>query len=78
MRKLNEEVIRMQDNYSKLRGRIKEKYGTQTAFSQAMGMNYTTLSYKLNDKSEWNGPEIAKACELLDIPPQEIPIFFNF
>ena len=68
----------MCNSYAKLRGRIREKFGTQTAFSKAMGMNYSTLSWKLNDKSEWTGSEIANACKLLDISPQEIPIFFNF
>lgn len=63
-------------SYSKLRGRIREKYGTQEAFAKAMNMNYTTLSNKLNGKTEWTREEIERACTLLEIPVQEIPAYF--
>ena len=35
-------------DYSKLLGRITEKYGTQAQFSGAMGMSERSLSLKLN------------------------------
>lgn len=63
-------------SYSKLRGRIKEKFGTQEAFAKAMNMNYTTLSNKLNGKTEWTREEIERACTLLEIPVLEIPAYF--
>jgi transcriptional regulator with XRE-family HTH domain len=54
--------------YKKLRGKIREKFCVHEAFSEAMGMSPTTLSSKLNGKTEWTRQEIVKACELLDIP----------
>lgn len=54
-------------SYAKLRGKIREIFGTQEAFAVAMGMNAATLSGKLNGKSEWTRAEIRKACALLRI-----------
>ncbi len=66
-------------DFSKLRGRIKEIYGTQTAFSTAMLMNEATLSNKLNNNVEFSSKEIIKACLLLCIEFEEIKsYFFNF
>lgn len=63
-------------NESKLRGRIREKFGTQEAFADAMKMSHTTLSAKLNGKSEWKRQEIEDACRLLGISAEEIPLYF--
>ena len=64
--------------YGKLRGRIREKYGTQEAFAAAMGMATTTLSAKLNGKTDWARSEIELACRLLIISADEIPAYFEF
>ena len=37
-------------NYSKLRGRIIEKYGSQSDFAKAFGCSDRTLSLKMNGK----------------------------
>ena len=66
----------MNFDFSKLRGKIREKYGTETKFAEAMDVSTTTLSLKLNNKVVWTVPEIVKACELLDIPFEFIPIYF--
>lgn len=63
-------------DYSKLRGRIRTYFTTQAAFAQALGISVCTLSQKLNGLSEWTAKEIRKACELLEIPPEEIPAYF--
>lgn len=63
-------------SYSKLRGAIREKYGTQAAFAEAMVMSENTLSCKLNGKTEWVRPEIEKACRLLDVPLEEAHAYF--
>lgn len=62
--------------YSKLRGRIIEKFGSQKDFAMAMGMNVSTLSLKLNGKSEWTREEIEKACHLLDILLEDVHFYF--
>ncbi|MBO5123432.1 MAG: DUF739 family protein [Oscillospiraceae bacterium] len=63
-------------NYAKLRGLIREKFKTQKAFAAAMGMNGSTLSAKLNNRTQWTRPEIEKACQLLDIPLEDAHIYF--
>ena len=39
-------------DYSKLRGRIKEKYDTQDAFADAIGIGRVSLSKRLNNQLE--------------------------
>ena len=63
-------------DYSKLKGRIREIFDTQSAFADAMGISAITLSAKLNNKVQWKSSEIDKACELLKIAKEEIPIYF--
>lgn len=62
--------------FAKLKGRIKEKFGTQQAFAEAMEISTVTISMKLNGKIEWKSDEIAKASELLEIPLEEVGIYF--
>lgn len=54
-------------DYSKLRGKIKEKFCTQRAFAKAIGMNNVSLSKKLCGKTVWTSDEIYIACKALDI-----------
>lgn len=69
----------MRFNYAKLKGRIKEKYGTQEDFAKAMGLTPTTFSFKINGKAKWKQDEIIKAVELLEISQDEIvEYFFNY
>lgn len=68
----------MSFDYSKLSGRIVEKYGTQYNFSIALGLSERSLSLKLNNRVPWKSTELQKAIELLDIPREEIgEYFFN-
>ena len=55
-------------DYSKLYGKIKEVFGTQEAFAEAMEMSRTAINARLTQSVEWKSPEIAKACEVLRIP----------
>ena len=63
-------------NLNKLKGRIIEKFGTQRNFAKAMGMSERTLSLKLDNQVDWKQSEIGKACELLEIPKEEIADYF--
>lgn len=63
-------------DYSKLLGRIVEKFGTQAKFAEAMGISERSLSLKLNGKVGWKQPEIAKACSLLELEDFDIPVYF--
>lgn len=63
-------------SYGKLRGRILEVFGTNEAFANALGIDPSSLSAKLNNKSPWKREEIEKACELLEIPIEEVHLYF--
>jgi transcriptional regulator with XRE-family HTH domain len=63
-------------DHSKLRGLIREKFSTQEAFAQAIGRSACAVSQKLNGKAEWSAVEIRRTCEVLEIPPEQIPLYF--
>lgn len=63
-------------SYAKLRGRIREVFGTDEAFSKAMGLNKATISKKLNNKTDWSREEIEKACNLLNVAVSDMHTFF--
>ena len=66
----------MRYDYSKLMGRIIEKYSTQSNFATAMELSEHSISLKLNCKVGWKQKEISKACDLLKISTKEIPNYF--
>lgn len=63
-------------SYAKLRGKIREFFGTNKAFAEAMGMDCSSLSFKLNNKAPWKREEIERACILLHIPIEEVHLYF--
>lgn len=63
-------------DYSKLRGRIKEKAGSETKFAPTVDMTPASLSSKLNQKTDFTSIEIQKMCKELDIPILEISDYF--
>lgn len=62
--------------YRRLMGAIKEKYGTQDAFAEAIGMGRSSLNLRLNGKIEWSKEEMAKAMDALGLPIVLIPFYF--
>ena len=66
----------MSFDYSKLRGKIKEKCKTQEAFAAQLCISPTSLSEKLNNKSDFSHGEIVLACEKLDIPISAVSDYF--
>ena len=63
-------------DFSKLRGRIKEQFGSEKAFAEKIGMAQGRLSARLNNKIHFDGEEIALAAQLLNIPDEEIGTYF--
>ena len=63
-------------DYSKLRGRIIEKYGCVSKFCDAINISETTIYLKLQNKKEFTQSQIYDACNLLDIPLEEIHVYF--
>ncbi len=69
-------ILDLNKDYSKLKGKIKEVFGTQSAFAKAMGLSGVSLSSKLNNITHFTQVEINRACELLSIPVEFIPVYF--
>lgn len=65
-----------QFNYNKLRGRIVEKLGSQTALATQMGISAITLTQKLKNRVAFKNDEILHMARILDIPPNDIPVYF--
>lgn len=63
-------------DYSKLRGRIVEKYGTQGKFAEANDMSDRSISLKLNNGIGLSQEEIIDWCKKLDICISDIPAYF--
>lgn len=63
-------------DYSNLKGEIRKKYSRQADFAIAIGISPASLSAKLNGKSEWQSGEIARTCDVLNIPYAEAPEYF--
>lgn len=66
----------MSFNYSKLRGKIKEIFGNENKFANAIGISGKSLSLKLNSEREWKQSQILKSCEVLGIAVANIPLYF--
>lgn len=66
----------MSFSYDKLKGKIKEVYGTQEAFADALGIARTSLYSKLNDITEFTQKEMVKSLELLHVNKAEINDYF--
>ena len=63
-------------NTEKLQARITEKFGTQKAFADALGMDKSTLCRLISEGRDWKGSMMMKAVELLKIPAREIDSYF--
>lgn len=67
----------MKYNYNKLRGKIKEHFGTQEKFANALGISDTSLTKKLNNIVFFNQNEMKNAKELLNLENID-EYFFTF
>ena len=63
-------------DYSKLSGRIKEKFGSQKAFAKALCVSETTLSNKITGIYYFTQPEIERSRKLLDLEPGTVSDYF--
>ena len=63
-------------SYAKLRGRIREVFGTIEAFAKAMDKDVSTISLKLNNKVAWKREDIEQACIVLEIPVEQVHLYF--
>ena len=63
-------------DYSKLIGRIVEKYQNRKNFAAALGISEHSLSEKLNNNQPFKQREITKAIELLGASGDDICGYF--
>lgn len=66
----------MEYDYSKLRGRIIEKYGSLGKFTEKVGISKTAMSKKMNGSTQFSQSDVELWCRLLEIDRAEIPDFF--
>lgn len=62
--------------YSKLRGKIVEVYGSQYKFAEALKISENSLSKKLNGKTQFRQDDIQTWCNLLGISVDEAGLYF--
>lgn len=63
-------------DYSKLKGKIVEAFGTQQDFAKAMEWSERTLSLKINGRRSWKQSDIMKAIRLLNLSESDIQDYF--
>lgn len=63
-------------DYSKLKGKIKEKLGTQREYAKALGYSEKTISKKLSNQTPFTQKDIEKSIKVLDLESAD-PYFFK-
>lgn len=63
--------MRYDFDFSKLKGRMKEKSMTQEDLAKQVGISTTTLGYKLSGKVDFKLKEALVISKVLDISPAE-------
>ena len=69
-------MARPKFSYSKLKGRIVEKCGTQRAFAELLGISECSLTSKLRGNTFFSQPEMFRAIDILDIDPNDVTLYF--
>lgn len=63
-------------DYSRLKVRAVEEFGSLIEFAKVMNWSERTLSLKLDGKIFWEQMEICKALELLDLDEENVADYF--
>jgi hypothetical protein len=63
-------------DYSKLRGRIRQVFGTQDRYADAIGLGRVSVSKRLNNQMEFSQPEMFDSARVLGFDISEIPLYF--
>ena len=63
-------------DYSKLRGKIKERNLTEGDFAKRIGIGRTSLYKRLSNQQYFTQDEMLKSCEALGVEPSSIPLYF--
>lgn len=63
-------------DFSKLRGLIREKIGTECEFATLIGRSQNYLTAVFASKSYFTPNDISTICKVLEIEHSDIPIYF--
>ena len=63
-------------DYSKLRGRIREVFGTEGSFAKALGRSHNFISSVFAGNSVFSQEDIMKAVKVLNIATDDIGVYF--
>lgn len=66
----------MPNNYGLLLWRIEKRYHTKKAFCEAAGISAKTFKSYIDGEFSMPSAFIARTCELLSIPTEEIGLYF--
>lgn len=66
----------MEYDYSKLRGRIIEKFGTIGNFQKHLDVSNVVVSKKMNNRVRLSHDDITQWADLLEIPMDQIGVYF--
>lgn len=66
----------MEYDYGLLRGTIRGQYGSESNFADILGLNRSTFSLKLGNKSEFSQDEIFAMADKLGIQSADFYLYF--
>lgn len=66
----------MAKTFSRLRGKICEKYGTITAFAEETSKSRVTVTNKLSGETDFSRDDMVEWGSLLGITPEEYGVYF--
>lgn len=66
----------MERYYGRLRGKIKQVFGSMESFAEAWGKSLSIVSKKLNGKIKLTSDDMEEMCLLLGIPIEEVHEYF--
>ena len=66
----------MEKDFSKLVGRIIERFKTRNAFCKAWGKTPEYLSRRLNNITEFDAKDMIEIVEMLGIDPRDVNAYF--
>ncbi len=69
-------MMKLEFDYSKLKGKIREVFNTQSSFAEQLGISTYSLYKKLSKGVSFTQTEIIKSSKLLNIEAHNIPLYF--
>lgn len=66
----------MRPSNNRLKGKIVERFGTQRAFAERIGVSTVTVTNKVTGKSQFTHDEIASWCVELGISRDDVGYYF--